>query len=142
MIYYTTGKTNYGIESHDPKRFEFSRESELADIILNPYCLKILAMTISQCLSAKEIADNLGVSIVTSYNIVEKLTNFGLLVPTEKHRTSTHGKAICYSATVKSGTIELKDCCLEIRCNCKEGRGCFARNVINKYSPEENERTK
>ncbi|HEY3421176.1 MAG TPA: hypothetical protein VGK23_11550 [Methanomassiliicoccales archaeon] len=140
MLYDAARKIDTDCCIHNAIRVAESKESELADIILDPYSLKVVAMTIGRSLSVKEITDHLGVSIVTSYSIVQRLTEIGLLVPTEKLRTSTHGRPIGYTSTVKSGSIELRDGCLEIRCNSKEGRECFAKNIIDEYRPENMEK--
>lgn len=142
MLYDVARKIDKDNSIYNAIRIAESRENELADVILDPNTLKVVAMTIGRSLSVKDITDHLGVSIVTSYNIVDRLTEIGLLAPTEKLRTSTHGRAIGYTSTVKSGSIELKDGRLEIHCNSKEGRECFAKNVFDKSDLGSNERMK
>jgi hypothetical protein len=140
VLYDVARKIDNEISIHDAIRLAESRESELANTILDPYSLKIIAMTIGRSLSVKDLTEYLGVSIVTGYSLVERLTEIGLLAPTEKLRTSTHGRAIGYTATVKSGSIELRDGRLEIHCNSKEGKECFAKNVIERCDTNSDER--
>jgi hypothetical protein len=139
LLYDVGRKVDKEISIYNAIRIAETKESELADVILDPNTLKVVAMTIGRSLSVKDLANHLGVSIVTSYNTVERLTEIGLLAPTEKLRTSTHGRAIGYTSTVKSGNIELKDGRLEIHCNSKEGRECFAKNVFDKCDLDPNE---
>lgn len=131
MLYDAARKVDEENSIYHAIRVAESRGQELCDAILDPWTLKIVAMTIGRSLSVKEIGSNLGISSVSCYKNVERLVEYGLLAPTPKLRTSTHGRAIGYTATVKSGSITLKDGQLEILCNSKEGKICFAEDALS-----------
>ena len=111
------------------RTFEQNRDDPTT-AILNPDSLKAIALTIGRSLPVSVIGEQLGISKVSAYKLVEKLTNLGLLAETRKLRTSTHGRALGYTATMKTGAIVLKDGRLEVHCISKEGRECFSRDVI------------
>lgn len=134
MLYDAARKVDEDIAIHDAIRVAESKKEELIDAILDPLALKTIAMTIGRSLSVKDIGRHLGTSSVTTYKLVGDLKDLGLLAQTPKLRTSTHGRAIGYTATVKSGFIDLRDGCLEIHCISKEGRECFAENALDKNS--------
>ena len=131
MLYDADRKADEELAIHNAIMVAESRKVELIDAILDPLALKAIAMTIGRSLSVKDLSVHLGISNVKTYDIVGNLTDLGLMARTPKLRTSTHGRAIGYTATVKSGYIDLRDGRLEIHCISKEGRECFAEDALN-----------
>jgi len=105
-------------------------KEELAELAMGPMTMKIVAMTIGRKLTVQELSEKLGISMVSCYNIVNKLTELGFLACTEKIRTSTHGRANGYTAIAKSGYINVRDGCIEICFNYKDGHVCFQKDLL------------
>lgn len=131
MLYDAARRVDEELAIHDAILVAESKKDILIDAILDPLALKAIALTIGRSLSVKHLSENLGISNVTTYGLVRNLTDLGLMAKTPKLRTSTYGRAIGYTATVKSGYIDLRDGCLEIHCISKEGRECFAEDALN-----------
>ncbi len=93
----------------------------VSEEVIDADILKICAYTVKEARTVKQIAEGLKIPLVKCYEIVEWMEERGLLVESGKVRTSTHGKAKLYISTVRSGSIELYNGKLVIRCTHKTG---------------------
>lgn len=82
------------------------QKEELADSIINPSVLEILALTVRKDMTVNELASFLNIPLTTCYKLVEKMTRLGILAETGYVRTSARGRAATYTATVKSVSIQ------------------------------------
>lgn len=82
------------------------QKAELADLIINPSVLEILALTVRKDMTVNELASFLNIPLTTCYKLVEKMTKLGILAETGYVRTSARGRAATYTATVKSVSIQ------------------------------------
>lgn len=82
------------------------QKAELADSIINPSVLEILALTVRKDMTVNELASFLNIPLTTCYKLVEKMTKLGILAETGYVRTSARGRAATYTATVKSVSIQ------------------------------------
>lgn len=111
------------------------RKEELAGCVVDPFILKICALTMETSMTAQDIADNLGLPLATTYKLIGKMTELGLLANVGKVRTSLHGKAASYISIVKSGEIILDHGKFIINCHYKDG----GTRCMEKYSAQDEE---
>ena len=94
---------------------------EVSENVVDPDILKIVAFTVKESRTVKEISEALGIPLAKAYSLVDWMEVHGLLVEVGKVRTALHGHATRYISTVKSGSIELENNRLVIKCVHKDG---------------------
>lgn len=111
---------------------------EVSENVVDPDILKMVAFTMRESRTVREISEALGIPLVKTYNLVDWMEEHGLLVEVGKVRTALHGKATRYLSTVKSGSIELENNRLVIKCHYKDGstRVCDTYLVSNTRNTE------
>ncbi len=114
-------------------------KEKLAEIAMHPMTLKIVAMTIGRSMTVQELSERLGISMVAGYKIIENLAELGFLAEAGKVRTSTHGRALSYTSIVKNGYINIRDGCIEVCCNYKDGYKCFQEDYLFEDEPSEDD---
>ncbi len=94
---------------------------EVSEEVIDPDVLKIVAFTVNESRTVKQIASALNIPLVKCYELVDWMERKGFLVETGKVRTATHGLAKLYISTVSHGSIELRNGKLVITCHHKTG---------------------
>ncbi len=94
---------------------------EVSENVVDPDILKIVAFTVKESRTVKEISEAMGIPLVKTYSLIDWMEENGLLVEVGKVRTALHGHATRYISTVKSGSIELQNNRLIIKCVHKDG---------------------
>jgi phage antirepressor YoqD-like protein len=94
---------------------------EVSENVVDIDVLKIVAFTIKDARTVREISEAMGIPLVKTYNLVDWMEEHSLLVEVGKVRTALHGHATRYISTVKSGSIELENNRLVIKCVHKDG---------------------
>jgi phage antirepressor YoqD-like protein len=94
---------------------------EVSENVVDPDLLKIIAFTVQDSHTVKEISEAMGIPLAKAYNLIDWMEEHGLLVEVGKVRTALHGHATRYISTVKSGSIELQNNRLVIKCVHKDG---------------------
>ena len=90
----------------DAIKLATDQKDDLADNMINPAVLEILALTVRKEMTVNDLASFLGIPLTTCYKLVEKMTKLGILAETGYVRTSARGRAATYTATVKSVSIQ------------------------------------
>ncbi|HUV23860.1 MAG: winged helix-turn-helix transcriptional regulator [Methanomassiliicoccales archaeon] len=90
----------------DAIKLATDQKDELADSMINPAVLEILALTVRKEMTVNDLASFLGIPLTTCYKLVERMTKLGILAETGYVRTSARGRAATYTATVKSVSIQ------------------------------------
>lgn len=90
----------------DAIKLATDQKEDLADNMINPAVLEILALTVRKEMTVNDLASFLGIPLTTCYKLVEKMTKLGILAETGYVRTSARGRAATYTATVKSVSIQ------------------------------------
>ncbi|GEM_PF-7036069 len=104
---------------------------EVSDDVVDLEVLKIVAFTIKEARTVREISVALSIPLVKTYGLVDWMEARGLLVEVGKVRTALHGKATRYISTVCSGTIELQNNRLIVKCNHKDGTSVVLNSDLN-----------
>ena len=90
----------------DAIKLATDQKEDLADNMIDPAVLEILALTVKKEMTVNDLASFLGIPLTTCYKLVEKMTKLGILAETGYVRTSARGRAATYTATVKSVSIQ------------------------------------
>lgn len=122
------------ISIRDAIKVADERKEELAGCVVDPFILKICAITIDKCMTAQEIADNIELPLATTYKIIGRMTELGLLANVGKIKTAIHGKAATYISIVKSGEIILDQGKFIVNCHYKDGK----TRCMETHSAEDN----
>jgi DNA-binding Lrp family transcriptional regulator len=83
-----------------------NQKEELADSMIDPSVLEILALTVRRDMTVNDLAGFLNIPLTTCYKLVERMTRLGILAETGYVRTSARGRAATYTATIKSVSIQ------------------------------------
>ena len=94
---------------------------EVSESVVDPDLLKIVAFTVKESHTVKEISEAMGIPIAKAYSLIDWMEEHGLLVEVGKVRTALHGHATRYLSTVDSGSIVLENNRLVIKCHHKDG---------------------
>jgi predicted transcriptional regulator len=89
----------------DAIKLATDKKDDLADSMINPSILEILALTVRKEMTVNDLASFLGIPLTTCYKLVERMTNLGILAETGYIRTSARGRAATYTATIKTVSI-------------------------------------
>jgi len=89
----------------DAIKLATDQRENLADNMIDPSVLEILALTVRKEMTVNDLASFLGIPLTTCYKLVERMTNLGILAETGYIRTSARGRAATYTATVKAVSI-------------------------------------
>ncbi len=94
---------------------------EVSEQVVDPDVLKIVAFTVKESRTVREISEAMGITLAKTYSLVDWMETNGLVVEVGKVRTALHGHATRYISTVKSGSIDLENNRLVIKCVHKDG---------------------
>ena len=99
-----------------------SSSLQISPIVFHRDVLRIAAFVLMSGKTVREISEALDITLVKTYDLVNAMEKAGILVEIGKIRTAGHGRAMRYISTVKSGSIEVDNNHLIIRCNHKDGQ--------------------
>ncbi len=107
------------------------QDKELAHCLINPQVLAILSLTGRKALTIHEISEALDMTLATSYKMVERMTELGLMARTGIARTSARGRAGKYTSSMKKVSFSLCDSRMEATITWKNGQvDCFQRDFL------------
>jgi predicted transcriptional regulator len=107
------------------------QDKELAHCLINPQVLAILSLTGRKALTIHEISEALDITLATSYKLVERMTELGLMARTGIARTSARGRAGKYTSSLKKVTFSMADSRMEATITWKNGQvDCFQRDFL------------
>jgi predicted transcriptional regulator len=107
------------------------QDKELAHCLINPQVLAILSLTGRKALTIHEISEALEMTLATSYKLVERMTELGLMARTGIARTSARGRAGKYTSSMKKVTFSMSDSRMEATIIWKNGQvDCFQRDFM------------
>jgi hypothetical protein len=110
---------------------------EVSNEVVDVDVLRIVAFTIKQARTVREISVTMSIPLVKTYSLVDWMEEKGLLVEVGKVRTALHGKATRYISTISSGTIELQNNRLIVKCNHKDGTSIILNSDFAKTDNKE-----
>ena len=107
------------------------QDKELANCLINPQVLAILSLTGRRALTIHEISEALELTLATSYKLVERMTELGLMAKTGIARTSARGRAAKYTSSMKKVTFSMSDSRMEATITWKNGQvECFQKDFL------------
>ena len=106
-------------------------DKEMAHFLINPQVLAILSLTSRKAMTIHEISDALELTLATSYKVVERMTELGLMVRIGIARTSARGRAAKYTSSMKKVSFNMCDSRMEATITWKNGQvDCFQRDFL------------
>ncbi len=94
---------------------------EIGEDSIDSDIMRILAVTIRDAKTVREIAFDLNMPLASTYRLVAWMEDHGILVEVGRVRTAVHGIAMRYISTVKSGSITVENNRIILRCHHKDG---------------------
>ncbi|MDD1743188.1 MAG: hypothetical protein LUO85_01025 [Methanomassiliicoccales archaeon] len=114
------------------------QDKELAHCLINPQVLAILSLTGRKALTIHEIAGALDMTLATTYKLVERMADLGLMARTGIARTSARGRAGKYTSSMKKVSFVMCDSRMEATITWKNGQvDCFQRDFLATEPDEE-----
>ena len=107
------------------------QDKELAHFLINPQVLAILSLTGRKALTIHEISDALELTLATSYKLVERMAELGLMARIGIARTSARGRAAKYTSSMKKVTFSMCESRMEATITWKNGQvDSFQRDFL------------
>jgi predicted transcriptional regulator len=106
-------------------------DKEMTHFLINPQVLAILSLTGRKALTIHEISDALELTLATSYKLVERLVELGLMARIGIARTSARGRAAKYTSSMKKVSFSMCDSRMEATVTWKNGQvDCFQKDFL------------
>ena len=115
------------------------QDKELAHFLINPQVLAILSLTGRKAMTIHEISDALELTLASSYKLVERMAELGLMARIGIARTSARGRAAKYTSSMKKVSFSMCDSRMEATITWKNGQvDSFQRDFLAN-EPQESE---
>jgi len=115
------------------------QDKELTHCLINPQVLAILSLTGRRALTIHEISEALDLTLATSYKLVERMTELGLMARTGIARTSARGRAAKYTSSMKKVTFSMSDSRMEATITWKNGQVEYFQRDFLASDPQDSE---